>query len=163
MRHMKRGRKLSRDTDHRKALERNLINALFTHERIITTAAKAKEFRSAAEKLITIARKAHAVMEAAGSDENSKKQADVRRLHYIRQAIRAIGKQRLFDRDGDPVLTANDRVRSVIQKLFEDLGPRYANRPGGYTRIIRMPDGRLGDNAPQVIWELVNEPMPSAN
>lgn len=155
MRHRKRGRKLGRDTDHRKALKRNLINQLLTHERIVTTEAKAKEMRPHAEKIITLARKAYAAMESASSEEQ-RKQAEQRQLHYIRLAISRIGKQKLYDREGDPVATANDRHRTVIQKLFEDLGPRMANRPGGYTRILKLPNVRLGDAAPQVIWELVD-------
>ncbi len=157
MRHRKRGRKLNRDCDHREALKRNLVNQLLTHERIVTTRAKAKEYRPVAEKIITLARKAHAVMEAAGTEESARKQAETRRLHYIRQAIRKIGKKRLYDRDGEPVLTSTDRIRTVIQKLFEDLGPRFASRPGGYTRILSMGAPRKGDAAPQVVWELVPE------
>ena len=155
MRHRKRGRKFGRDCDHREALKRNLINALFTHERIITTEAKAKEYRPVAEKIITIARKAHAVLEAAGNDDAKKKEAAVRRLGYIRNVIRKIGKKKLYDRDGDGVLTPTDRIRTVIQKLFEDLGPRFATRPGGYTRILKLGKVRKGDAAPQVVWELM--------
>jgi large subunit ribosomal protein L17 len=154
MRHRKRGRKLSRDCDHRASLKRNLLNQLFTHERIVTTVAKAKEFRPAAEKIITMARKAHAIVSAAKTKEE-KAEAQRKNLHYFRLAMKALGKQHLFDRDGDPVLTPNDWPRSVIHKLFEDLGPRFASRPGGYTRILRLPNKRLGDKAEQVVWELI--------
>ncbi len=155
MRHRKRGRSLGRETDHRKALKANLINQLLTHERIITTEAKAKELRPHAEKIITMARKANAAIEAASTDEEVKA-AYQKQLHFIRLAITRIGKKKLYDRDGDPVATANDRHRTVIQKLFEDIGPRMAERPGGYTRILKLPNRRLGDNAPQVVWELVD-------
>ena len=160
MRHRRRGRKFSRDTDHRKSLIKNLINQLLTHERIVTTEAKAKEVRPHVEKIITMARKAYAAMIGA-STEAERQQAERTQLHFVRLAISRIGKQKLFDRAGEPVATAKDRHRTVIQKLFEDLGPRMAQRPGGYTRILKLPNSRLGDAAPQVIFELVDASLPS--
>ncbi len=117
MRHNVSGRKLNRTAAHRKALYRNLVTALFKHERIQTTVPKAKEARMVAEKLITFAKRGD--------------------LHARRMAAR-----KLFE-------------PAVLQKLFEEIGPRYAERPGGYTRIMRL-GPRKGDNAELAILELVD-------
>ncbi len=119
MRHRKRGRHLGRTSAHRKALRRNLVNNLFLVGRIRTTPAKAKEIRSMAEKLITLARK-------GGVSE-------------FRQALAAL----------------DDKF--IVRRLFREIAPQYQERPGGYTRILHLPrsSNRLGDNAPQVIMELV--------
>ncbi|MFO7652652.1 MAG: 50S ribosomal protein L17 [Candidatus Krumholzibacteriia bacterium] len=118
MRHNVSGRKLGRSASHRRMLYRNLVTALFEHERIQTTVPKAKEARSLAEKLITFAKRGD--------------------LHARRQAARKIN---------DP---------AVVQKLFDVIGPRFAERPGGYTRILRLSGGRKGDNAELAILELVD-------
>jgi large subunit ribosomal protein L17 len=118
MRHNVSGRKLNRTAAHRKMLYRNLVTALFRHERIQTTVPKAKEARSLAEKLITFAKRGD--------------------LHARRQAARRLT---------DPV---------VLQKLFDEIGPRYAERPGGYTRIMRLSGYRKGDGAEVAILELVD-------
>ena len=118
MRHNQSGRKLGRTAAHRKMMYRNLVTALLEHERIQTTVIKAKETRSLAEKLITLAKRGD--------------------LHARRLAARKLN---------DP---------AVLQKLFEEVGPRYAERPGGYTRILRMSGGRKGDNAEMAILELVD-------
>jgi len=118
MRHRVAHRKLGRVTPHRIALLRNLATALFEKERIRTTLPKAKEVRSFAEKLITLARR----------EEN--------RLHARRQVARDIQ---------NPV---------VVKKLFDTLGARFATRPGGYTRILRL-GPRHGDGAEMAYLELV--------
>jgi large subunit ribosomal protein L17 len=118
MRHSRRTNKLGRKTGHRLATERSLVTSLFTHERVITTVPKAKEFRRAAEKLITLARS--------------------KSLHNFRQALSALG---------------NDK--QVVRKLFDKIGPRFATRNGGYTRVLKLDRRRLGDNAPLAILELV--------
>ena len=117
MRHNVSGRKLNRTPAHRKMLYRNLVTALFKHERIQTTVPKAKEARSVAEKLITFAKRGD--------------------LHARRMAARKLNEP------------------AVLQKLFEEIGPRYAERPGGYTRIMRL-GPRKGDNAELAILELVD-------
>ncbi len=117
MRHNVSGRKLNRTPAHRKALYRNLVTALFKHERIQTTVPKAKEARIVAEKLITKAKKGD--------------------LHSRRLAARKVNEP------------------AVLQKLFAEIGPRYADRPGGYTRIMRL-GPRRGDNAEIAILELVD-------
>jgi large subunit ribosomal protein L17 len=120
MRHLKSGRKLNRNSPHRKAMFRNMASSLFEHEIIKTTVPKAKELRRVAEPLITLAK------------EDS--------VAHRRQAF-----DRLRDRD-------------VVTKLFNELGPRYAERPGGYLRIMKC-GFRAGDKAPMAYVELVDRPM----
>jgi large subunit ribosomal protein L17 len=116
MRHNIAGRRLSRDSSHRKALYRNLVTALLEHEKIVTTEAKAKEIRGMAEKMITLGKQSG--------------------LHTYRQALTFVTNKK------------------VAEKLFTELGPRYKERPGGYTRITKL-EPRLGDNAPMVQLELI--------
>ncbi|MFN3202290.1 MAG: 50S ribosomal protein L17 [Bradymonadia bacterium] len=138
MRHRKSGRKLGRNASHRVALFRNLTSALFEVEKIETTEPKAKELRRHAEKLITLARRhAASKVEAAGSDAE-KAQLTAARVAAVRQA----GK------------TIQDRV--ILEKLFGELAERYIDRPGGYTRIIKV-GRRLGDGAEMAIIELIPE------
>ena len=119
MRHLKSGRKLNRNSSHRKAMFRNMANSLFHHEIIKTTVPKAKELRRVAEPLITLAK------------EDS------------------VAHRRLaFDRLRD---------KKVVGKLFEELGPRYVERPGGYLRIMKC-GYRSGDKAPMAYVELVGRP-----
>lgn len=117
MRHRRDHKQLSRTTEHRRALLRNLVTALFEHERIQTSATKAKEARRVAERLITVAKR------------NS-----------------LAGRRQV----GSYVFS-----ETVTKKLFDTIAPWYETRPGGYTRIIRMPKRRLGDAAEMVILELV--------
>ncbi|MEW6686823.1 MAG: 50S ribosomal protein L17 [Candidatus Edwardsbacteria bacterium] len=123
MRHRKVGRKLNRTSSHRKAMLRNLVTALFLHERIKTTLAKAKETRRVAEKLITFAKQGN--------------------LASRRQVAKWVADQQ------------------VLRKLFETIGPRFADRPGGYTRIIKFAP-RLGDTALLANLELIGAPPPTA-
>src|SRR5262249_48064893 len=132
MRHRKAGRHLNRNAAHRRSLFRNLARALITHERITTTVPKAKELRPFVEKLITLAKKAAAVSENP-SDE---KKARVQALHYRRQAMAILGPTH-----GTGIYTKKDEPVSrdtVLKKLFRDIGPRYKDRPGGYTRIVKQ-------------------------
>ena len=117
MRHLKAGRKFGRTSAHRKALFRNLVQALIKRERISTTLAKAKELRGKVEKTITLGKKGT--------------------LHARRQAFKLAP------------------AKEAVQKLFGPLAERYANRPGGYTRIIRI-GHRKGDDAPMAFIELVD-------
>ena len=119
MRHSKSGRKLNRNSSHRKAMFRNMANSLFEHEIIKTTVPKAKELRRVAEPLITLAK------------EDS------------------VAHRRLaFDRLRD---------KASVGKLFEELGPRFVERPGGYLRIMKC-GYRTGDKAPMAYVELVGRP-----
>ncbi len=105
--------------------------ALFQHGAIRTTEAKAKELRRFVEKLITRARR--------------------NTLHARRLVIRELGDPKMHDEDGDPM------DKTVVQALFDDIAPRYADRPGGYTRIIHLSDRRIGDAGRQVVLQLVEE------
>lgn len=131
MRHRVAGRKLSRTSEHRLALRRNLVSSLFEHETVSTTLEKAKEVKSFAEKLITLAKKGN--------------------LAARRQAIALLNNRAIVaQEDGQPV-----RKGTVIGKLFSEIGPRYLDRPGGYTRIIKLQKRRLGDGGLLVLLQLV--------
>jgi large subunit ribosomal protein L17 len=164
MRHRKAGRHLNRNAAHRRSLFRNLARALFTHESIVTTLPKAKELRPFAERLITLAKKAHAATAAAdGKGDADEKKARTLALHYRRQAMALLGPTHgtnIYDKEGkaqiDPVKgskkISND---TVLKKLFRELGPRYADRPGGYTRVIKRHERRLGDAGTTAVIELL--------
>jgi len=134
-RHMIRGRQLSRDTEHRKALRRNMVQSLFEHGKIRTTPAKAKEVRAFAEKLITLAR--------TGT------------LLARRRVIAALQDRRLVDENQDPI--EEGPTRTVVQRLFNDVAPKFADRRGGYTRIIKTSDFRIGDGGDIVLLQLLTE------
>ena len=119
MRHNVKGRTLGRSHSHRAAMLSNLVCSLFEHEKVITTEPRAKEARSLAEKMVTLAKRGT--------------------LHARRQAI---SKLKRVD---------------VVSKLFEDIGKRNPERKGGYTRILRMDEVRLGDAAEKVAFMLVDK------
>ena len=129
--HMIRGRQLSRDTEHRKALRRNLVQSLFEHGKVRTTLPKAKEVRAFAEKLITLARR---------ND-----------LTARRRVISLMQDRRLVDEDQE--FTG----QTVVQKLFSDVAPKFTDRQGGYTRIIKLPSFRIGDGGSHVLLQLCTE------
>jgi large subunit ribosomal protein L17 len=137
MRHRHGGHKLSRKAQHRIAMFRNMTMALIRHERIITTVAKAKALRPFVEKLITLAKKGD--------------------LHSRRQAASKLGRSgeaELVPPEANGKETEADS-KLVLQKLFTDLGPRYATRPGGYTRIVKRHQRRLGDASETAYIELI--------
>ena len=117
MRHRRAGKKLGRDSAHRKALYSNLAGALIEHGRIKTTEAKAKAVKPFAEQMITLGKRGD--------------------LHARRLAL------------------AELRSQDVVHLLFADVGPRFADRPGGYTRIVKL-GPRYGDAAEMVYLELVD-------
>ena len=117
MRHNRAGKKLGRDSAHRKALYANLAAALIEHGRIKTTEAKAKSVKPVVEQMITLGRR---------GDVHARRQA----LAYLRS-------------------------QDVVHKLFSEVGPRFADRPGGYSRIVRI-GPRPGDSAEMVYLELVD-------
>jgi len=137
MRHRKAGVHLSRTSAHRQALFSNMIASLFEHEKIRTTHAKARVTRQVAERTITIARRVGDVL--AKSPEKRSAEESARVVQAMRQARTVV------------------RNRDAVQKLFEDIGPRFAARRGGYTRIIKLAP-RPGDNAPMSLLELVDGP-----
>ena len=117
MRHQRAGKKLGRDSAHRKALYSNLAGALIEHGRVRTTVAKAKAVRPIAEEMITLGRRGD--------------------LHARRQALKFL------------------RSQEVVHKLFSDVGPRFKDRPGGYSRIVKL-GPRQGDSAEMAYLELVD-------
>ncbi len=119
MRHSKSGRKLNRNSSHRKAMFSNMTNSLFDHEIIKTTLPKAKELRRVAEPLITLAK----------SDSVANRRSAFSKM----------------------------RDKEMVGKLFSELAPRYKDRPGGYTRILKC-GFRSGDAAPMAYIELVDRP-----
>lgn len=133
MRHRVAGRRLGRDSEHRVAMRRNMVASLFEHETISTTLEKAKEVQPFAEKLITLAKKGT--------------------LSARRRAIALLGNRDITgDEDGKAV-----KKGTVVGKLFNEIAPRYLDRAGGYTRIIRLSLRRLGDNGQVVLLQLVGE------
>jgi large subunit ribosomal protein L17 len=117
VRHQRSGKKLGRDSAHRKALYANLACSLIEHGRIKTTEAKAKAVKPFAEQMITLGRRGD--------------------LHARRQAM------------------AQLRSQEIVHRLFADVGPRFADRPGGYSRIVKL-GPRQGDGADMVYLELVD-------
>ncbi|MFW6082674.1 MAG: 50S ribosomal protein L17 [Chloroflexota bacterium] len=135
MRHRVAGKKLGRSSAHRKALRRNLVTSLFYNGYVETTEAKAKAVRGHAEKVITLAKRGV----AAAEEEPS------RAVHARRLAEKRIHRW-VKDEEGYWV--------DVLGILFEEIAPRYADRPGGYTRIYKL-GFRKGDAAPMALLELV--------
>ena len=137
MRHRVAGKRLNRSSSHRKALRRNLVTALIQHERIETTDAKARAVRGQAEKLITLAKRG---LVAAQEDPS-------RGIHARRVAAGRLNRW----------VTGADGVQvDILEKLFDDIAPRYMDRPGGYTRTYKL-GLRRGDAASMVLLELVEE------
>lgn len=154
MRHLKAHRKLGRTSEHRHSMLRNLATSLINsrEERIVTTLPKAKELRPFIERAITLSRRARTL-----TDEGS----DIRALHLRRQAAG-------FFHAGNVGLTASTGRRgqlrpertagvAALKRLFGELGERYQDRPGGYTRIFKL-GPRGGDRAELAIIELVDNP-----
>ena len=123
-------RKLGRTSSQRKAMFRDLTTDLLINERIVTTEARAKEVRSTAEKMITLGKRGD--------------------LHARRQAATFVRNEVASAREENEDIV----IESALQKLFNDIAPRYAERQGGYTRILKT-EPRRGDGAPMVILELV--------
>lgn len=139
MRHRIAGRKLNRDKAHRLALRKNLIADLFANEQIRTTEAKARMLGPSAERIITMAKR--------GIVKGQEKPADL--LHARRLVAARIARERtIMDEYGDKTYI------NVVKKLFDDIAPRYIDRPGGYTRMVKL-GRRPGDNAKMAVLMLV--------
>ncbi|MDP9036499.1 MAG: 50S ribosomal protein L17 [Myxococcota bacterium] len=149
MRHRNAGRKFDRNTSSRRAMLRNLTANLILHEKIETTDAKAKELRRVAERLITKACRLGTVAYTPQPDLSAADRA--RRL----AAARIIAAY--IPRFGVRVEAGGGMTRvDLVEKVLLDLAKRYANRPGGYTRIVKF-GPRRGDNAPISLIALINE------
>jgi len=135
--HRIRGRQLSRDTEHRKAMRRNLVQSLFEHGKVRTTLPKAQEVRAFAEKLITEARK--------------------NTLLARRRVTAQLNDRRITDEDQEFIKNDNGWDKTVVQKLFDEVAPKFADRRGGYTRIIKLSDYRIGDAGSLVLLQLCTE------
>jgi large subunit ribosomal protein L17 len=112
-------------------MRRNLVASLFEHETVSTTIEKAKEVKPFVEKIITLAKKGN--------------------LAARRRAIALLGNRDIVSNEEGKAV----KKGTIIGKLFSELGPRYLDRPGGYTRIIRLSKRRLGDNGKLVLLQLV--------
>jgi large subunit ribosomal protein L17 len=134
MRHKRAGLHLSRTAAHRKALFSNMVAALLTYERIRTTLVKAKEIRRLAERTITWARRLGVILTKKPEKRTAEEKAHV--VHAMRMALRVV------------------RDRDAVLKLFEEIGPRFLARHGGYTRIMKIAQ-RPGDAAPMALLELI--------
>jgi len=141
MRHRVHGRRLGRDSSHRSALRKNLIADLICHEQVITTEAKARMLRPAAEKMITLAKRGL----AGGAGDPAIE------VHARRRAAAALPKYHTIeDEDGQ-----SEEI-NVVQKLFSEIAPRFADRPGGYTRLVKI-GKRPGDNADMAVLMLLEK------
>jgi large subunit ribosomal protein L17 len=152
MRHRNSGRKLGRTPAHRKALFSNLANALFEHERIETTDAKAKDLRRVAEKLITSAKRGLVAAEEAKRAAEAAKKRGEDGKKYEAQMNAVPARRAAFSYLRQP---------AVVERLFGEIAPRYRDRAGGYIRVTKL-GRRHGDNAPVSIIELVDRPEKTA-
>ncbi len=172
MRHRRKGRTLGRSPSHRKAMLKNLASALFLTERdaslddnapkvpgrIVTTLHKAKEVRPLVEKCITIAKKAlpyeaeaeqYATSADRGSDEYKQwRESDQWQKWAAARAPSVAARRRVIQLIGD---------KEAMAVLFETVAPRFTDRPGGYTRIVRLATPRLGDAGQRAVLELVGK------
>lgn len=172
MRHRKRGRTLGRSPSHRKAMLRNLASALFLTERdaelddnpprvkgrIVTTLPKAKEVRPLVEKCVTIARRSLAHLEAAEQHAT-----DAERGSEAWRSWRNSDAWQQWNAAIAPAVAARRRAlqllgdKAAVRVLFDEVAPRFADRPGGYTRILKLATPRLGDAGAQAILEFVGK------
>ncbi len=170
MRHRRKGRKLGRNPKHQRALLRNLASSLLLTERdaefdenapkikgrIVTTISKAKEVRPLVEKCITIARRAQAALDAAAEHETT-----AERGSQEWKTWRTGDQWKAWNQAIAPAVAARRRCitllgnKQAVEILFDDVAPRFLDRPGGYTRIIRLAQPRLGDSGQQAILEFV--------
>ena len=160
MRHLKAHRKLGRTTEHRVSMLRNMAASLITSDKeyIITTVPKAKELRPFVEKIITMARRAKNLTgdEAKAQEIHLRRQA-ASYFHSGNSTFKA-QQSRFRGKKGEPKEKI-ERTAGVlaVQRLFDELGTRYKDRNGGYTRIIKL-GRRNGDNAEMAVIELVDNP-----
>lgn len=172
MRHRRRGRKLGRNPNHQRALLRNLASALFLTERdaegddnapkvkgrIITTLEKAKEVRPLVERCVTLARRS-----LAAQEEARRYGTQAERQTEAWRAWRTSDQWKKWNAAMAPVVAARRRAvrllgdKAAVRILFDQIGPRFADRPGGYTRIMRLAKPRLGDAGTRAILEFVGE------
>lgn len=139
MRHAKRSAKLGRTTSHRRCLFANMLKALIFNEKIETTVPKAKEVKRFADQMVTFAKK----------NTLASRRKVIAELMIQYNSLTP--KERRAAKNGDT--SSYNMDRQVVEKLFNVLGPRYSERQGGYTRLTRLPDHRVGDNAELCVLE----------
>ncbi len=147
MRHRKSGRQFGRSTSHRRAMFRALAANLIAHERIETTEAKAKELRRVAERVVTRAKRLGPL--AYTPHDKLKPAERAKRLAAQQQVGRFLRRFGTIQKEGET------QKIDLIEKVFVDLAQRFKDRPGGYTRILKL-GPRRGDNAPMTIIEFVD-------
>jgi len=136
MRHLRKGRKLTRTSSHKNALMKNLVTSLFQHKKISTTEAKAKELRPYAEQLITKAKRA-----------------------VLKEKQGLLPEGQTIDIHSRRIVNKDVKNKAVLQELFDTIAPLVADRPGGYTRIVKT-GTRRGDGSRTAIIELVDWAAP---
>lgn len=142
MRHRKNTIKLNRTTSHRRCLFANMLKSLIVNEKIVTTLPKAKALKRYADRMITVAKK---------NDLAARRRASGQLMVRYNTLT---PKEKRAAKEGDTSAYNGDRL--VIGKLFDDLGPRFSTRNGGYTRIIKS-QKRVGDNAETCVIEFLSE------
>lgn len=140
MRHRNHSTRLGRTTSHRKAMLRNMAKSLIIHQRISTTVEKAKELKKVVEPLITLAKE--------DTLTSRRRVHSLLGLHYNKLTTKEMRQAK----EGDTSSYNDDRI--VVEKLFKEIGPKFADRKGGYTRIVRA-GNRIGDAAPCCLLECV--------
>jgi len=170
MRHRVRFKELSRSSSHRLSLRRSLAQSLFEHGEVTSTIRKVKDVRPFAEKLITLAKKAH-----QGSVPARQRIVALLNDRSLIPADQLDKYTQLSDAGRHKVLRARSGRRhrtgqakgalsytgqSVVHRLIHDLAPKFTDRPGGYTRIIRLARTRIGDGGQQAILQLVGDETP---
>ena|ERR1700733_3494320 len=143
MRHRKHTFKIGRTGAHNRCLMANMMKALITHGSIKTTVAKAKELRRHADQMVTLAKR----------NTLASRRTAIARLMVRFNALSS--KEARAAKAGDQSAYNDDRL--VVNKLFNELGPRFTARQGGYTRILRLATNRVGDNAESCIIEYLAE------
>lgn len=143
MRHRKNTLKLGRTSGHRRALVANMLKSLIEHERIVTSEAKAMILKRYADKMVTLAKE---------NSLTSRRRA----IAELRVQFNALTpKEARAAKKGDT--SAYNGDRKVINKLFSSLGPRFAGREGGYTRVVKTASLKRGDNSARCIIEYLPE------
>lgn len=151
MRHLNRGRKLGRNRSHYRALFRNMLTSLFRHGQIITTISKAKECAPLADKVISIAKRAEEKIKKMQKKITSAARGEVTpeiqvQIDKQAKAIRVASFRRAL---------IKVQGKEIVRKLFYKIAPLYADRQGGYTKVLKINKHRIGDNGPLAVLKLV--------
>ncbi len=167
MKHRINRTRLNRTSSHHKALLRNLAQSLIQHGQVRTTLPKAKDLRPFAERLITLAREArdgsvsarrrihHLLSDRSFVD--AERQSDYEDMSLAKRAKVLRSRSGRRHRTGQPKGKLAFTGRTIIHKLINDVAGKFEDRPGGYTRIVRLADRRIGDGSPLAVVQLVGE------